>query len=413
MEEVTTKPTKQVFKPNPNRNYRQDLSDIRMRFNALVDQMVEMDPLNQDWKQSALETAQKLIPLIQNLCKEHLGSGEKEEEKQELRLEDLKLTVEKIKDCREEGFIGGPKTHVAIKDSNSFLIGTSRRGLLLFNDGTEVYSGERHRAGDLHHIIYAPHLKCYLLAFNKKLYRKNIDNRPPYALMDVDFGWDYIVRLRYSNLHQRLIINKDNQNISIINPKMKKIEAVMRKDVGDRITDFRLFGGNEDRVVSLTWDGQVLLYSLTGGQRRGVIHSSEIELIGERDEMCVSLAVCEKNPYVLVEIGTGDEGISSRMIIIKVVGDTLINTALIDQFHQEIGFKYALECCGYAGSLILWIGLSNEKNGPAQLYKFDTETEELSEFQGKGVWQQEDFPFSLHPLNGKYYYTGWKGKLMC
>ena len=252
------------------------------------------------------------------------------------------MGVEENENCYRKGVIGGFGTLVGIKDQKSFLIGTWKQGLRLMENGVELYSGKLPGDRQLRDILYNPHFNCYFLALNKKLYKKEIDNKPPYVFMDVDCGWRYGAYLRYSKQQQRLIVNKDERNVK------------MKKSVGNEIMDFRVSGENQEKVVAVTKDGFVLLYSLDG-QRRGMVHSYEIELIDERDEECRSIAVCEKGENVLVETKGWNWG-CSRMLLFQLANDTFTNTTSIDLFDQGIGCKFALDCYGYAGSHVLCVG---------------------------------------------------------
>ena len=189
--------------------------------------------------------------------------------------------------------------------------------------------------------------------------------------------------MRYSNLQHRLIIIKDRKNISLFNPKTRKFEKEMQNRVVSEITGLRLFGKNEDRLISLTRNGDLSLFSLASSHGIGEVSYYRIEL--NHREKAVSISVCNRNEYLLVEVegrnfqpayGSMHLG-CSIMVVFKVAGNTLVKTACIDRLSQGIGSKYALACCGYAGSHILWVGLTRDVDGDAQLYEYDTERGKL------------------------------------
>ena len=259
--------------------------------------------------------------------------------------------------------------------------------------------------------IYIPPLNCYFLSLNEKLYRKDIDDKPPYLYLDVLCGWNEGCYFRYSKLPSRIIINKDTMNISVLNPRTKKIELKINKAVGGKISDFRFLGANDNRVVALTWDCHLLLYRLAEGKRRGIIDHYSLEIIKERLERAVCIAV--NKDYILLGTKAYNNGIvCSRLLLFKLSEDTLIKKSYIDYYNEKIGYAVALECCGYAGSHILWVSLSDKQNGRAQLYDFDTEKGELVEVKNKRVFHQEEYPCKLIPLNGKFDYGGFFGTLM-
>ena len=320
--------------------------------------------------------------------------------------------MERIKIFARKGVIGDCTTLLGMKDTTSFLIATDMQGLILIENGALLYSGDlpgNRRV--LKGIIYIPPLKCYFLAVDKKLYRKGIDGKAPYLSISIYCGWKTGACFRYSNLNQRLIINKGQKNISILNLKTKKKETEMKMiNVGDLIKDFRLFGKKENKVLSITGSGHQTLYCLFYGKRRGVINSYEIELQYTREEECSSIAVCNKTEQVLVEIKGGF--LSSRMLIFKVSGDDLVKITSVDLLREVIKYKYSLECIGRVGNHTLWVGLSRNLNGFVQLYDFNAETGELKEMEDKRVCHREFLVDQLIPLNGKFYYIGRYGRFM-
>ena len=405
---------RRAFNSNATCKYRQDLVELKETAVRLIDEMMVLEPKSKADQIEVLNKAQFLIKEIEGLCREHVETPTKRDLKMDLRLEDLQVGVERMKDCSKENVIGGHNSVIGFKNMKSYLIATETKGIILIEDGTQFYQGQLLvEDGELLDISYTPPIKCYLIAHDDAIYRKDINNKPPFLYLDVSCGWRHGVCFRYSPLNQRIILIKDETNIALLNPKTKKIELELEKRVGNRIMDFRVFGEHEDRAVSITWDGHILLYSLGFGQRRGVIDYSLMELIEDRDERGVSIAVCHKNEYVLVEItGWTDLSIVSRMLIFQVKEDSLVNKACFEQYSTNLLYKYALECCGYAGSHVLWVGLSRDDNGVVQLYDYDIDAEELRELKEKRISHQEKCPLKLHRLDGKFYYTGWEGQLM-
>ena len=134
----------------------------------------------------------------------------------------------------------------------------------MIENGTHLFSNKfLDHGNDLSDLVYVIALNFYLLGTDSMLFRKDIGNKPPYPFMkEKCAGNRAVAGLRYSKLHQRIIINKEWKNISVLNPKTRKIEIEITKSVGNEIREFKLFGKNENRVVSITEDGHILLYSL-------------------------------------------------------------------------------------------------------------------------------------------------------
>ena len=360
-----------------------------------------------------------VIPYSKNDSKKyHYRSLQHSRLQEDLRFDEVKLSVTLIKDLKKGGLggmIGGYLTHIAFKSHKSYLVGTYEKGLNLVDNGTLVYS-RKLSVGDssLFDLIYIPCLNCYFLATMEKLYRKDIDDKPPYLYMGVECGLRFGACFRYSNLQEKLYIKKDEKIILVVNPKTKKVEIKAKKTVGGDIVAYRVFGEMDNRIVSTTEDGLVVLYNLNYREKRGsMIAQYKLKLIKETKEEPQSLAVCPKNEYILLEIGQNiNSSVCSRMIVFKIIADTLVISTVVDQHDVQIGYKYALECFGYVDGHILWIGLPWNKNAPVQVYEYDTESGDFAEMEDLRVKHQEYFPYRLHRLEDIFYYTGNDGQLM-
>ena len=334
----------------------------------------------------------------------------------ERRLEDLNLRVDLVKECAEgsEEFVGRRITFIAMKNHNSYLIASDRAGLILLEDGAKLCSDVLPRTYKyLSHTIYYPPEDCYFLTSRTNIYKKDIDGKAPYLFIDAKVGYGHAAFLRNSILSKRLMFCMGGRHICVINPIFKRIEVQMKSDLGnDFISDFRVFGKKEDRVVSVTWKGHIFLYAFGSTAGRGIVGHHQEELIEEdRKEAIQSVAVCEKNEYLFVETGHRISQHCSRMIILRVNQNTLVKTATIDQFDQQIGFKFALEPLGRFGSHLLWVGLTLFKSGLIQVFDYNTETEEFRELEEKRVNHRAKRPYKLHLLDEKFYYIDWNAKL--
>ena len=326
-------------------------------------------------------------------------------------LNPLELIVKTVKDCNQQGIIGGATTEIALKNEKSFLHATSKKGVSLIENDTQLFSGKLPSLDNsLLDIIYVDVLDSYLLASEAKLYRKDIDGRPLRLFMDLICGLRFGACLRYSKIKQRVVVNKDGSNIAVINPKTRKIEIEVRATFRDQIRDFRLFGQHENRVVAVTTDGYALLYSLDHANKRGVIDQYQLNLSQERQESAGCLAVCPKNKYVLVEV---QARVLPRIIILKLTQDSIVKTACIDQESKAYGgYGIALECFGYVGTHITWVALTNNYwETPVTSYGYDTKTGEFCH-RRLAVFHEEKNTHRLHRIGSKFYYIGAGGRLM-
>ena len=330
-------------------------------------------------------------------------------------LQDLNQVVDTVEDLKQAYIIGDRSTHIAMKNHDSFLIGTTWKGIKLVEKNIQSFCGTLSGLyRSIKDIIYLPSLNCYLIACQNSLYRKDIDNRSPFLYIGGNYGYRDGASFRYSAYNKRLIVTKDKKNIAVINPRTKKKEVEFEKSPGAWINDFRLFRKRDNRIVSVTQDGCLALYSLSDSKMRGVFFEYALDLKEGRKEAPVSVSVWNNSKHVLVELSgnTYHTYPSSRMMVFKLEEDTLVKKAIIDEYFQGIARKYAVDCLGYRGKYILWVGLSWEINGSAQLYAYDTKTEEFVELKEKRVFHHEVKPCKLHRVDDLLYYTGCEGKLM-
>ena len=434
------KATEDVFMPDKNHKYRQDLLLLKGRTITFFDQLMAFDLNFEEDRHEAIVISKGLQKKLEIFFKKYLGEVPKEkeeltkdqhrelqnkeltlkghsqqEEKQVNTLEELKLAVEKVEDCTQENIIGGEETHLAMKNQNSFLVATSRRGIKVVEGGSTVFSRRVSKSDYLVDAIYIPHHNFYLFASADDLFRKDIDSKPPYLFMDArcDSGLRSGISFKYSNLHQRLIICKETKIILVINPLSREVEIEVTATKGSYTRDFRLFGKKQENVVSVFSDGYIIVYGLKYSQKTGsVIAYSQIKLDQERKESPQSVSVCDKDQYILVEIGQKNNyAVSSRMLVFKINSGYLTKTASIDLFSQQIGQKYPLESFGYRENHILWVGLSDWKTY-AQVYDYDVKLGELKELESLRECHKEKRPMKLHSLDGKLYYIGYRGQLM-
>ena len=316
----------------------------------------------------------------------------------------------------EKDIIGGNFTHLAIKNTTSYMIGTSKKGIKLIENGKILYSGkldeDKHK--NINDIVYAKHLDCYILLHGHKIYKKGIDSMYLSLLKEVKCGSLLSASMRYSEVNQRLIVAKNKLNISAIDLETGEIDFEVRKSDGNTITSFEVFGKREDRVLALSRSGCLLLYQLNFEQKKGsVINHHYEELRQDRNEAGISLAVCPKNQHVLVEIGHSMDSMScSKVLLFKLEKTKIVFKASIDQRQQGLQTKIALSCYGYFKRHVLWVGLSMGENGVAQVYDYNLETGEFEELVQKRRKHYEKHPLMLHQFGKIFYYTGNFGRVM-
>ena len=287
--------------------------------------------------------------------------------------------------------------------------------------GKRIFSGRV--GGSLNDSIYFSPLNCYFLLSSTNLYRKDIDGRPPYVFMRVVCLSPTGACLRYSKAKERLFIIEYFQNISVINPRTKryglrwmnlnmKHNTVVSFDEGERILDFKLFGEEENRIVSVSQSGTVSLYALDYGGKRGRVALHQI-IEGNGDHF-LSLGVCGENECALVTTSTGiDSSTASKTILLSFSEDVFTMKALIDHSNLNWGVVSGLQSIGCIDSHSVWVGLSFSQCGSVEVFDYDTQTEELTQLREKRADFGGQSLSHLHPFENEFYFLHTDRKLMC
>ena len=404
-------------KTDRNIKFKQELTKIKQEAINKFDEILALDANSKPQREKGIKIAEEIKEKLDELCQLHLEPTDEEIENQEYKkqqLADLEIALEEIGGHKEWDVIGGGWTSLAVKSSSSYIIGTWGRSIKVIENLGQVFSGKLPVAGTgLTDVVYIKHLDCYLLDHNNQVFRKDVDDKPPYLFMDLRCGWRAGGSFRYSSLHNRLVVAKDCMNIAVINLEDKEIELEVEKKVGCYIYDFRLFGDQEDQMVALTSDGYLLLYQLEFGAKTGSLVSDfKIDLKAERKELGASLAVCTNNEYILVELAKYLPSICSRMVVFQIKGNEFIQKAKIDMYTSRIGEKLALDCYGYIEGHIVWVGLSKGKTGVVQVFDYDLEDEEILELEKKRKPHEGDDVLKMDRLGNQFYYTGKNGSVM-
>ena len=169
-------------------------------------------------------------------------------------------------------------------------------------------------------------------------------------------------------------------------------------------------GEFEDRVLSAREDNTLLLYKIDYINKKGqVVAKLKVPVFELREEQVKTLSVGPNMQYVFMEVGQANTTFCSRMILARVIGDELTLLEKIDQYSELLGVKIALECFGDVGNHILWVGLTQGKNGQVQVFDYDTETNHLKELKRLRIWHREQDPSQLVKLGQDFYYIGHKG----
>ena len=128
-------------------------------------------------------------------------------------------------------------------------------------------------------LIYIDHLDCYLLNYENKIYRKDIDGEEPYLYLDLDCGYKNGKSYSYSKIHPKLIVINNLYDITVANLERKQVQILIQTG-HDSIEDFQIFGKRENHIVWATYEGLIRVCSISYDLRKiCTMHRHKIELI--------------------------------------------------------------------------------------------------------------------------------------
>ena len=406
-----TRPNGDIDQSDINKRFKIDVERLNTKVTNRLRKIALFDIMEEQGRIEASRQAERLIRTIKSLFQKYFTPTHFDENR-------LSLTVNKLKGFNEEEIcVIGDRSHLAIKDHESYLIGTAGERLRVIEDNQVVYCDAfSEYYAPLKDVVYVEHLNCYLLDFNSAIYRKDIDDQPPYFYMDVKGSKREGASLKYSRISQRLIVNNDDRNISVVNLEQKFVEMEVEVSSNNNpIQDFRIFGENEEKVLSVTVDGVLSLHNFDYSQtKRFTLDESKIDLLKERTESVYSLAVCDKGRFVMVHLQAKNDGVGcfSRIIVSNLRGSKFQQMTTLDLYSQQLGRNLALECCGYVGSHVLWVGLSIHRKKMAHLYDLNSDTGELRELEQKRVKHLEWRPCKIYRRGPDLYFTGMNQRVM-
>ena len=326
---------------------------------------------------------------------------------------DLKITVEQIQDHSELEIIGGCATYIAFKNLTSYAIGTDRSGLKVIKEGAEIYSKRFLSSARLDGIIYINSLNCYLLYLRSRIYRKDIDNKPPYLYMKLYLGSRSSNSIKYSKIHNRLILAKYlNNNLALINLERKRIELEIRRVDGSTIQDLKIVGPKESQIATIARNGRIELFSLTFNLKRVVrSYRHQVKLLSSEFECGQTVAVCEKNKFLLAGFSNSAFDTVTRIIAFGIGNRSLTQLHSLDKQALGLHTQLVLESWKTVGSHIVWVALCRF-NKYVNIYDLDTKTGKLKELLHERIRHQKFLARGLHRFGDSLYCASDLGRIM-
>ena len=329
--------------------------------------------------------------------------------------EAFKISLAQITNVSDSEIIGGHWSFFAFKNPTSFAIGTSGNGMKVIENSKLIHSVPFPTGvlADLLDIIYIEQLDCYLLNYNDNIYRKDIDDKPPYLYMDINSNWRVRKFFRYSKVNQRLFVIS-SAKLKVINLLRKQVEIEIRINREEsEFVDFRLLGLKEKKLFYLTVKGNIKMCSLSYDLKKICTRTNfKIQPFEGRREIWRYITVCDKSKYLFVHSSEQYSSKSSRMMVLEVKERSLVPLAEINEFQLNTRLKSTLGFWRYIGEHILWAA-PNKLEGSIHIYDFNTESGELKELTDeKRVKHEEFYVYKLSRLEDRLYYAGNRGEIM-
>ena len=181
------------------------------------------------------------------------------------------------------------------------------------------------------------------------------------------------------------------------------------------LTDFKVFGRNEDRVVALSSEGLVTLCLVCYDLKRICTkYSYQVQLAGGRGHPLqpMSLAACDKGEIVLVGFAKVAWDMNCRIIVFGLKGRVLAPRFTYD-FENLLAPRdpFFLTFCSRFRNHILWIGMFHRK---VSFYCLDVESGELKElvdYKMEHGWGNGG-PEKLHRIGEEHFFYWGVRRLM-
>ena len=338
--------------------------------------------------------------------------------KKQTDLSQLKVLVEQVADLKETypGLLGGQPTQIAFKNESSYAVGTYDKGLIIIQDGEEVLRSELNAPDNqILEIQYCQVLDCYFLNIKCRLFKKDINEEPPYPFLGLWCPFEYSKSIRISNKNKRMLVKAGGKKLAVVNLLRNQVEAYISP--GTILKCFEIFGKNENRLLYLRGSRSIALYNLNLKQIK-VISKCSYRCGGGR-ESCTFIAVDPKNHFVCVELGILAPNVCSRVMLFKIGPNSLAVMGSIYPFHEghNIGWKSAFTGVGQINREIVFLGLSMaDEDKLVQVYRYgskpDADKLQFEEVEGCRVSHQEMDPTSFQKVGDYFYYTGYHAKIM-
>ena len=336
----------------------------------------------------------------------------------------INLTLDDLLMKREE--IGDDETLLAVKSSDSYLVGTIGKRIILVDEMEELYCSEDDDEvpKDLWDVIYLPEPYDYYMLYFKDggLYKKQIDDEDPTPYLKVILN-DFTINksMKYSLDREAMICNQQRKCLMIVDIKCNKSYPEMISFKEETILDYVLIGGSDNKVLTVTDKGNISLHGFGILQNRSYLKSQfQIDVMNglkfTNENLCVS--ICNRNRYLAVCISrVGDEHmhsshLSMRILILELTSHDRVELRTIHDVHDDRLDRCAtIQFYQYFRSSLIFAALTRGK-GHLLTFDFDTRKKVVKEIRRLRQKHGEDSPAGVISEGNVIHYTGKGGKIL-
>ena len=329
-----------------------------------------------------------------------------------LKLFWLTPKLDLLKDYSDNPYIGGSWTRIAIKNHDSYLIGSKGKGILVIENGKTVYEGAfSSTASDIYNTVYVKDCDCYFLILSGKLYKKSIDSLAPQLWINGGFewpGWGQCASLLYSEKTKRIVTIKRKRAIAIIDPNQKEVEFELEVDFADEIREIRFFGEKDQNLVFLAYNRHVGVLEYDPTTKKGEI-ISKIHYSGQIVDFGISLDIDSTNKIILVTNSQNNQ--ITRVVALEFWGKRLTQTA---ELHVHDGTRWmgSFSFVESYKNQALFLGVSSMDGGTTHVYRYDSFHKRITDEVQKRVVSREQHVWGFVKYGDSFIFSGDRGLLM-
>ena len=163
------------------------------------------------------------------------------------------------------------KLFAAFKSNSSFILGSSRNGIEVYDGHKKVYFGDVHEDSSLlQSLSYIPKHDCYCIIASNQIYKKTIDEKEAAIwVKDLNLSNSFeVLNPIYSQRNDILFVQSKNSRVSAIELGKARRGSEWRLDcqsgsqgaiVGFGLIDFDLEGADHEDLITVTKNGWIFI----------------------------------------------------------------------------------------------------------------------------------------------------------